>query len=269
MANITKHRRPSVETRNANVIRKVMKEGASKTEVCREYHIQWNSLRDSIRNNHYHLDTKPNARNQKLYEQFCAQAAANEAKAAVSSANSQKSATATATATAKDEPISINATATSAQNISTIYVVEPGYLLHQDFESVLAIDDGKSTFYIPRFCINELIRISESTREENKMTKDTAKSLVRKIYSAGIWGNRIISFKPEEQNFILKTSENETFKNRSFGIAEAAIELYLCGDCNVVVLTNSREVELLLEDFCKKEEIKGISVQRVRTFKPI
>ena len=58
MSNTSKHHRLSVATRNVQVITQV-NNGATSAELAEEYHVTWETIRDSIRDKHYQVVKNP------------------------------------------------------------------------------------------------------------------------------------------------------------------------------------------------------------------
>lgn len=269
-----KHLRPSVATRNAAIITRVNK-GATSTELAAEYKVQWDTIRDSIRNKHYQVDSRPN--NMPRYREFLAKVRANDAAAAARASHTASSSTSQARTTKEDisdksagtpvtAPTTPVSTIPAADNRPCINLVETGVLLHMGVDSLLAHNEGNNVYWIPRFCINELKRISESTRLANDPVKDKAKRVLLKIYAEGVWNIRIIPFEPVEQGMIQKTPDVSDYKNRSFGIAEAALELYINSSARVNVYTTSMEIQHLITRAVKAEDLgNDITVSRVFT----
>lgn len=268
-----KHLRVSVTTRNAAVITAV-NNGRTSAELAAEYEVQWDTIRDSIRDNHYCIKTRP--ANTARYREFLAKVKANDAAAAVKAQNlatfsmSQASSTKEDTDKSDVTPVPVLKTtvttsaAAAAPEKPSIILVETGILLHMGVDQLLALNEGINVYWVPRFCINELRRMSESARLANDPIKDKAKSELLKMYAEGVWGTRIIPFEPVEQGMIPKTPDVSSYKARSFGVAEAAMELYIASDGRVNVLTTSMEIQDLIHRAVKAEDLgHDITVTRV------
>lgn len=269
-----KHLRPSVATRNAAVITAV-NNGATSAELAAEYEVKWDTIRDSIRNDHYSVNSRP--ANMARYKEFLAKVKANDASAAVRADHNANSSTSQARTPKEDNDksvgtpvtatVTLNTTAAaSADNRPHIILVETGVLLHLGVDQLLALNEGDNVYWIPRFCINELRRMSESTRLANDPVKDKAKSALLKMYAEGVWNIRFIPFEPVEQGMIQKTPDVSDYKTRSFGVAEAALELYIDSSARVNVLTTSMEIQHLVSRAAKAEDLgNDITVTRVFT----
>lgn len=268
-----KHLRVSVATRNSAVITAV-NNGATSADLAAEYEVQWDTIRDSIRDNHYSVRTRP--ANMARYKEFLAKVKANDAAAAVKAQNLADSSKHPASSDQEDTdksavthvPVLKTTTGTTsaaaAPDKPCIILVETGVLLHLGVDQLLALNEGNNTYWIPRFCINELRRMSESTRPDNASVKVKAKSELYKIYAEGVWDTRIIPFEPVEQGMIPKTPDVSSYKARSFGVAEAAMELYIAGTGRVNVLTTSMEIQDLVHRAVKAEDLgSDITVTRV------
>lgn len=261
MVNV-KHRRISVKTRNSEVIHKIMNSDATSDELSKEYGVQWATIRDSIRDQHYQVVSRPH--NENRYQAFLAKVKKNNAAAAARHTEEVSSNDNTGVEPSKtSEETAIDTTNIAANSDKKlVYLVETGYLLHSDFDKLLAMDNGTAVFMVPRFCINELKKMSQ--KRENVPVKAQAKNVLMRIYSEEVWQKRIIPFEPVEQGMIPKTPDIQSYKLRSFGIAEAALELYLDCDYRVNVLTNAMEVQHLIARLTKAEDLSdAITVTRV------
>lgn len=268
-----KHLRVSVATRNAAVITAV-NNGATSAALAAEYDVKWDTIRDSIRNDHYCVGARP--ANMSRYKEFLAKVKANDASAAVATDHPASSSKPQARTTKEDtdksavSPVT-KLTTTGTTNVAPankplIILVETGILLHWGVDQLLALNEGKNVYWIPRFCIDELKHMSESTRLANDPVKDKAKSALLKIYADGIWKTRFIPFEPVEQGLIPKTPDVAKYKTRSFGVAEASLELYIGSDARVNVLTTSMEIQHLVTRAAKAEDLSNeITVTRVYT----
>jgi len=246
-----KHRRISVKTRNAEVISKIMNSDVTSDELSKEYGVQWATIRDSIRDQHYQVVSRPY--NENRYQAFLAKVKKNNAAAALHSEEASSNNISVENSKNSEE------TATDTTNIAAnsdkklVYLVETGYLLHSDFDTLLSMDNGTALFMVPRFCINELKKMSQ--KREDVPVKAQAKNVLLRIYSEEVWQKRIIPFEPVESGMIPKTPDIQNYKPRSFGIAEAALELYLNCDYRVHVLTNAMEVQHLIVRVTKAEDL--------------
>ena len=259
-----KHLRPSVTTRNAAIITRVNK-GATSTELAAEYKVQWDTIRDSIRNKHYQVDSRPN--NMPRYREFLAKVRANDAAAAARASHVANSSSSQASTNQEDisdksagTPVTANTTpvttTAAADNRPCINLVETGVLLHLGVDSILALNEGNNVYWIPRFCIDELIHMEDPKSKADASVKAKAKSALLKIYAEDVWNIRIIPFEPVELGIIEKTPDVEKYNRRSFGIAEAALELYSCSNnARVNVLTTAMEIQHLLIRAIKAENI--------------
>ena len=269
MGNI-KHRRLSVKTRNAEVINRIMNSDITSEELAQEYHVQWNTIRDSIRDNHYQVVSRPY--NEKRYQDFLAKVRKNNAAAAKANASKQSAEVITNNDTVNTGADSssqateeLTTTIAASSDKKTVFLVETGFLLHTDFDTILGMDDGNAIFMIPRFCINELRKMS--LKREDVPVKKQAKTVLLRMYAEDIWEKRFIPFEPIEQGMIPKTPDIQGYKSRSFGIAEAALELYLDSNYKVIVLTNAMEIQHLVIRMTKAENLTDeITVTRV--YKP-
>lgn len=269
-----KHLRPSVTTRNAAIITRVNK-GATSTELAAEYKVQWDTIRDSIRNKHYQVDSRPN--NMPRYREFLAKVRANDAAAAARASHAANSSSSQASTNQEDisdksagTPVTANTTpvttTAAADNRPCINLVETGVLLHLGVDSILALNEGNNVYWIPRFCIDELIHMEDPKSKADASVKAKAKSALLKIYAEDVWNIRIIPFEPVEQGLIPKTPDVSTYKPRSFGVAEAALELYIDSNkARVNVLTTAMEIQHLLIRAIKAENI-GNDVTVTRMF---
>lgn len=258
-----KHRRVSVKTRNAEVISKIMNSDITSDELAKEYDVQWNTIRDSIRDQHYQVVSRPY--NEKRYQDFLAKVRKNNAAAAEAakkaSISDEKSHNTGAEITSKASEETTTTPAASSEK-NSVYLVETGFLLHSDFDNLLKMNDGTAVFMIPRFCINELKKMSQ--KRDNNPVKSKAKTILLRMYSEDIWEKRFVPFEPLEQGMIPKTPDIQSYKPRSFGIAEAALEIYLNSDCRVHVLTNAMEIQHLVTRMTKAEDLASeIIVTRV------
>lgn len=280
-----KHYRISVPTRNAAVITAV-NNGATSAELAAEYEVQWDTIRDSIRNDHYRVKSTP--ANKGRYEEFLAKVKANDAAAAAKATHTATHSKPQATNSNATTPVKTNrptnatspvtqvsqpkntvlmpTVTTNASNKPSITLVETGVLLHLGVDQLLALNNGNNVYMIPRFCIKELQRMSESTRLANDPVKDKAKTVLLKMYAENIWNLRFIPFEPVEQGMIPKTPDVKGYKTRSFGIAEAALELYIDSSLQVNVLTTSMEIQHLIHRAISDEGLSNeITVTRVYT----
>lgn len=265
-----RHFRLSVATRNAAVIAAV-NNGATSAELEAEFNVQWNTIRDSIRENHYSVKTRP--ANMARYKEFLAKVKANDAAAAVKAQNLANTSKSQASSKKEDTDKSTvthvpvlksTVTTIAAPEKPHIILVETGVLLHLGVDQLLALNEGNNIYWIPRFCINELRRMSESTRLANDPVKDKARSELLKMYAEDVWNTRIIPFEPVEQGLIPKTPDVSSYKVRSFGVAEAAMELYIAGSGRVNVLTTSMEIQDLVSRAVNAEDLgNDITVTRI------
>lgn len=268
-----KHLRVSVATRNAAVITAV-NNGATSAALAAEYEVKWGTIRDSIRNDHYCVSTRP--ANMSRYREFLAKVKANDASAAVTADHSASSSKPQARTIKEDTDKSAlspvthltahGSTDNASANKPNIFLVETGILLHWGVDQLLALNEGENVYWIPRFCIDELRHMAGSTRLANDPVKDKAKSSLLKIYADGVWKTRFIPFEPVEQGLITKTPDVAKYKTRSFGVAEAALELYIDSNARVNVLTTSMEIQHLVTRAAKAEDLSNeITVTRVYT----
>lgn len=262
-----KHLRISVKTRCAAVITAV-NNGATSADLAAEYRVTWETIRDAVRNTHYRVGSCP--ANAARYKEFLAKVKANDAAAAANATNPathskpQASGTKQVSTTKNSEPTTATTTAAVDSHKPCINLVETGVLLHLGIEYLLSLNNGTAVFMVPRFCIKELQRMSESQRLANDPVKEKAKNVLLKMYAEGIWNVRFIPFEPVEQGLIPKTPDVKDYKSRSFGVAEAALEIYVDTSYRVSVLTTSMEIQHLIHRAVKDEDLgSDITVTRV------
>ena len=263
MSNTSKHHRLSVATRNVQVITQV-NNGATSAELAEEYHVTWETIRDSIRDKHYQVVKNP--RNERRYQEFLAKVRANNAAAANSEGTVDTNTDAdTSMSSSKDNEKEPHTTIVAASNNKkTVYLVETGYILHTTFETMLSMDNGTAVFMIPRFCVNELKRMA--SKPVGDPVKSKAENALWKMFDENVWQKRIIPFEPLEEGMIVKTADTRGYTSRSFGIAEAALELYISGNYRVHVLTNAMEIQHLVHRVIQEENLSSdLAVTRVYT----
>lgn len=254
-----KHIRLSVRTRNSEVITKV-NNGATSAELSEEYGVTWETIRDSIRDKHYQVLSRPH--NESRYQAFLAQVKRNNATAAAVTKTTDLNTSVVENERPEKHCPNATATPVTITDKETIYLVETGYLLHTDFNELLSMDNGNAVFMIPRFCINELKRMAKKPSCDS--VKDLADTVLWKMFDSNIWQKRFIPFEPIEQGMIAKTPDTKDYKSRSFGIAEAALELYIDSNCRIHVLTNAMEIQHLIYRIVKEEDLASeILVTRV------
>lgn len=280
----------STPTRNARIVTQINKENATIDELVAEYGLSWDTIVASLHDIHYHLQNQPAPNdvdawriyrgNMTRFNNLMALVAANTRAAQktkkvaqqpvqkVTPAPAQKPAQKVsqqpvqATDAVKSRSTVITSTHTSSHNLPLVYLVETGYLLSINFSDLLAMDDGKAVFMIPRFCIKELKRIAANTDDPVSMRK--ANDVLLKIYSEDIWDKRIVAIEPVEHGFIARTPDVADYKSRSFGVAETALEIYLDSNRRVHVLTSAMEIQHLVTRMVKNEGLESeIIVTRV------
>ena len=289
MAN-TPHFWLSVPTRNARIVTQINKENATIDELVAEYGLPWDTIVASLHDIHYHLKNQPAANDKDAWRIYksnitrfnnlmslvaantrAAQKAKKVAQQPVQKVTpvpAQKPAQKVpkqpvqATDAIKSNPTVVTSTHTSSHNLPLVYLVETGYLLSINFSDLLAMDDGKAVFMIPRFCIKELKRIADNTSDPVSMKM--ANDVLIQMYSENIWDKRVVAIEPVEHGFIARTPDVIGYKSRSFGVAETALEIYLDSNRRVHVLTNAMEIQHLVTRMVKNEGLESeIIVTRI------
>lgn len=263
------HRRISVATRNAAVITAV-NNGATSAALAAEYGVQWDTIRDSIRNDHYSVNTRPS--NMPRYQRFLAKVRANDA-AAVMVNHSAVTSKPLESSAKEDpdklvEPLPCPAETTTdivtspATNTPCPVLVETGIFMNFGVKNLLSLNEGKYIYYVPRFCIEELANLSESEDPKHANDKEPANVALLELYSNDVWDKRIIPFEPVEMGLFNKASaiaelvkrgfSKRDIGPRDFGIVEAALELHIASDARVNVLTTSKKIQYLVNWVAKE-----------------
>ena len=273
----------SIPTRNACIVTKINKENATIDDIVSEFGDSWDSIVASLYDVHYHLLDKPDASNKEAwriyrgnetrFNKLIATAKANTRAAQTAKTNVQRAIPrpttkvppvqpVQVTASTKSKAPAVHSTSVPSRTRPSVYLVETGYLLSVNFSDLLAMDDGNAVFMIPRFCINEMKRIAQNTADSSSMNK--SEEVLLKLYSEYVWQKRFMPFESVETGFIAKTADVIGYKKRSFGIAEAALEIYISSDRSVHVLTSAMEVQHLVTRMVKSEGLESeIFVTRI------
>ncbi len=230
------HRNLSVATRNNQVINKINK-GATSVELEREYGVQIQTIYGTIRKQHYRSSKGKTVNYPLLLKQL------RENNNRVSAQQPETKAVCT--------PVSVQPVSTAKKKV--VYLVETSTMLNVGMDRLLALDDGESAFYIPRFCIEDL----EKMRKDDPRAEDA----LTRMYGEEIFKQR---FFPQSnvsaEDSIFKGSPAKSFyKRRTVSVVDAAVQLALgLTDCVVKVLTTSREVCDLTREVIAREKLEGL-----------
>lgn len=239
------HRNLSLKTRCRLVIGRIYS-GATTQQLEKEFGRKISTLLNTCKTQHY-SDTP---KGQKAYETLRERLHANDRLAKQTSSSvsanakqAEKTTEQTKKATEKSVP------ASKVEKIP-VFLVETGILLTMKLDKLFQLSKD-TIIYVPRFCIEEL----------DKMSRDDvrAKSVITGIYAPSVFQKRIFPLANilPEQSLVPKSSSS-TYKRRTIGIVDAALSLALTGSKKVQVFTTSREVTNLLREIIAKEQLNDL-----------
>ena len=242
---VPSHRNLSLKTRCRLVIGRIYS-GATTQQLEKEFGRKLSTLLNTCRTQHY-SDTP---KGQKAYETLREKLHANDRLAKQTSNSVSTNAKQAEKTTEQTKKATEKSVPASKVEKPPVFLVETGTLLTIKLDQLFQLSKD-TIIYVPRFCIEEL----------DKMSRDDvrAKSVIMGMYAPNVFQKRIFPLAniPPEQNLIPQSS-NSTYKRRTIGIVNAALNLALTGSKKVQVFTTSREVTVLLREIISKEHLDDL-----------
>lgn len=260
MKTIPSHRSLSIETRNTLVVHRINK-GATSKDLEQEFNRTIQALLRTLREQHY-SNTEAGKR---AYNNIRAKLSENDKNSVLVAKQQVTKNSKVPVATAKQQITKNGRTLvpTTKKQISkpqkaskskTVYLIETGTLLSMPIDNMLALNEGKAIFYLPRFCIDELAKISQKD--------ERAKDILNMIYSDELFNKRIfpLSRSHSEPISVSKTQHMNNCKQRSMNLVNSAVNFALDSDNTtmVKVITSSREVTNILREVIDAENLSNV-----------